>query len=309
MPDRRSLLRGCAAAALTGWSSTMPDTAAAAPRVRRLVLVAGPPSHPTLMHEFHAGCRLLARCLEGMKELQVSVHPHGWPQDPEAFTGADAVVLYMDGGAKHPALQGDRLQLLSGLVARGVGLGCLHYAVEVPADVAGRQWSDWIGGHYEHLYSVNPMWEPDFQSLPKHAITRGVKPFRITDEWYFNMRFRPQMKGITPLLVARPSDDVRDGPYVYPKGPYDHIVAARGREEVLMWCVERPDGGRGLGFTGGHSHLAWGNDHYRKLVLNALLWLAKVKVPKDGVASTVSVEELYQHLDDKPGRPSSPVSP
>ena len=284
----------------------MPDAAVSAPRVRRLVLVAGPPTHPTLMHEFHAGCRLLARCLEGVKELRVSVHPNGWPQDPEAFAEADAVVLYMDGGAKHPALQGDRLQLLSRLIAQGVGLGCMHYALEVPAEAAGRQWSDWIGGYYEDRYSVNPIWEPEFAALPKHPITRGVRPFRISDEWYFNMRFRPELKGITPLLVAKPSDDVRDGPYVYPKGPYGHITAARGREETLMWCVERPDGGRGFGFTGGHSHLAWGDDNYRKLILNTLLWLAKVNVPKNGVTSTVTREQLYENLDDKPGRPVAP---
>ena len=32
-----------------------------------------------------------------------------------------------------------------------------------------------------------------------------------------------------PLLVALPSDAVRDGPYVYPKGPYPHIQASKGR--------------------------------------------------------------------------------
>lgn len=284
----------------------MSDLAASAARPRRLVLIAGKPSHPTLMHEFHAGCRILRRCLEGVKGLQVSLYTYGWPEDPRAFAEADAVALYMDGGAKHAALQENHLRVLTGLIERGVGLGCLHYAVEVPAEVAGKQWQEWIGGHYEHLYSVNPIWEAEFKELPKHPITRGVKPFKATDEWYFNMRFRPEMKGITPILVAQPSDDVRDGPYVYPQGPYDHIVAARGREEVLMWCVERPDGGRGFGFTGGHTHLGWGHDDFRKIVLNALVWLAKAEVPKRGVASQVTAAELYQHLDDKPGRPTGP---
>ena len=41
---------------------------------------------------------------------------------------------------------------------------------------------------------------------------------------------------------------MRKGPYVYPKGPYPHIVAASGREETLMWAYDRPDGGRGFGF-------------------------------------------------------------
>jgi len=143
------------------------------------------------------------------------------------------------------------------------------------------------------------MWSPDFQKFPDHPIARGVKPFSVRDEWYFNMRFRPEMKGITPILVAKPSDQVRKGPYVWPAGPYDHIVAASGRDEVMMWAVERPDGGRGLGFTGGHYHSNWGNDSYRKVVLNALLWLAKVDVPPNGVECTVTGQDLAQNLDPK----------
>ena len=96
-----------------------------------------------------------------------------------------------------------------------------------------------------------------------------MKPFSNRDEWYFNMRWPADKKGLTPILVATPSDEVRKGPYVHPKGPYEHIVAASGREETLMWTYERPDGGRGFGFTGGHTHANWGNDSQRKVVLNA----------------------------------------
>jgi hypothetical protein len=35
-------------------------------------------------------------------------------------------------------------------------------------------------------------------------------------------------------------------------------------------------------------------------VLNAILWVAKVEVPKDGVASKVTQEELMLNLDPKP---------
>ena len=33
------------------------------------------------------------------------------------------------------------------------------------------------------------MWEPNFTKFPEHAITRGVLPFQIKDEWYMNIRF------------------------------------------------------------------------------------------------------------------------
>lgn len=102
-----------------------------------------------------------------------------------------------------------------------------------------------------------------------------------------------------PILVASPSDDVRDGPYVYPKGPYPHIEANKGRAAAMMWSVERADGGRGFGFTGGHFHDNWGNDNYRKVVLNALLGSAHAEVPANGVESKVTAEELDANLDPK----------
>jgi hypothetical protein len=269
---------------------------------RRLVIVAGKPSHPPLMHEFNAGCILLHKRLQGVPGLDVRLHLNGWPKDSTAFDGADAVFLYMDGGGGHPAIQPDNLKTLGELVKRGVGLGCAHYAVEVPADRGGAEFKDWIGGHYEHLYSCNPIFDAAFKSFPKHPITRGVQAFVAKDEWYFNMRFRPEMKGVTPILVTVPSDDVRDGPYVYPQGPYPHIVAAQGREEIMMWAVERDDGGRGFGFTGGHFHVNWANDDFRKVVLNSLLWLAKIEVPEGGFASAkVTDEELLENLDPKGG--------
>jgi hypothetical protein len=161
----------------------------------------------------------------------------------------------------------------------------------------------WIGGYYEHLYSVNPFWVPNFKSHPQHPVTRGVGSFALLDEWYFNMRWRPDMKGITHILVDTPSDKVRKGPYVHPAGPYDHIVADSGRKETMMWTYERSDGGRGFGFTGGHKHVNWANDNYRKVVLNAILWLAKVDVPSHGVESALRPEELAENLDPK-GQPA-----
>jgi hypothetical protein len=277
---------------------------------QKLVLVAGKPSHPPRMHEFNAGVQLLAKCLADVPGLKTEFVLNGWPQDEAVFAGADAVVFYMDGGKRHEAMQGERKAKVDGWARAGVGIGCLHYGVTVdPPENGGTEFKRWIGGHYEEMYSCNPIWEPQFAALPEHPITRGVKPFVIKDEWYFNMRFvegfsadGPAEKDGTkflPILVAKPSDAVRDGPYVYPKGPYPHIQAAKGRAEAMMWAIERPDGGRGLGFTGGHFHDNWGNDDFRKTVLNALVWLAKAEVPATGVASRVTKEELDANLDPK----------
>jgi hypothetical protein len=113
------------------------------------------------------------------------------------------------------------------------------------------------------------------------------------------MRFRDDAAAVTPILSAKPSDAVRDGPYVYPKGPYKHIQENKGRAETMMWAYERPGGGRGVGFTGGHTHRNWLDDNFRKVVLNALVWICHVEVPADGVASTVTEEDIKANLDPK----------
>jgi type 1 glutamine amidotransferase len=66
-----------------------------------------------------------------------------------------------------------------------------------------------------------------------------------------------------------------------------------------MWVRERPEGGRGFGFTGGHTHAHWGDPNQRKVVLNAILWIAKAEVPRNGVESTVTAEQLQANLDLK----------
>ncbi|MBK7997695.1 MAG: ThuA domain-containing protein [Verrucomicrobia bacterium] len=267
---------------------------------KKIVLIAGRPSHPPGMHEFRAGCLLLQQCLAGVKGVSVTVYSNGWPNVENAFEGANAVVIYADGGAGHPAIQKDHKEILGALAKKGVGIGFMHYGVEIPSTNGGPQFLEWIGGHYEHLYSCNPMWSPKYETFPKHPVANGVKPFSNRDEWYFNMRWNEaQKKKLTPVLVAKPSDEVRKGPYVYPRGPYEHIVAASGRDETMMWTFERKGGGRGFGFTGGHTHANWGDDNQRKVVLNAILWIAKARVPKNGVESTVTPEQLAANWDPK----------
>lgn len=58
----------------------------------------------------------------------------------------------------------------------GVGIGCIHYAVEIPKGEPGNALLDLIGGYFETDWSVNPHWNASFK-LPKHAITRGIRDF------------------------------------------------------------------------------------------------------------------------------------
>lgn len=264
---------------------------------KHLMLIAGSASHSTGTHEHRAGVLLLERCLANVEGLQVTTHFEGWPEDESYFERADAVMLFMDGGGNHPVVQEGRLELIQSQIDRGLGYGAIHYAVEVPAENGGREYKEWIGGYYETAYSVNPIWEATFDNLPNHPTMRGVESFTARDEWYFNMRFRTDNVGVTPLLVATPTDETRDGPYVHPRGPYDHIQEAKGESEIMAWVVDRKDGGRGFGFTGGHFHDNWGIDGFRTVVLNSLVWITGLDVPMDGVQCNVSEEDLWENLD------------
>ena len=268
---------------------------------KKIVFIAGPPSHGPGEHEHRAGCRLLAKCLEGAPGITAEVYTNGWPKDPDkAFAGASTVVIYSDGGGGHPFLQGERLETLGKLMKQGTGMVAIHYAVEPTKEKGEKEFLDWIGGAFEVNWSVNPHWEADFKTLPKHPVTQGVEPFKITDEWYFYMRFRDGMKGVTPILTAiAPESTMSRGDGSHEGNPTVRASVKAGEPQHMAWAAEREDGGRGFGFTGAHFHRNWGNDQFRKLVLNAILWTAKANVPAKGVQSTVTPEQLKQNLDPK----------
>jgi type 1 glutamine amidotransferase len=195
------------------------------------------------------------------------------------------------------------LDEIAALMKRGVGLACIHYAVQVPKGKAGDLMKDWIGGYYEMFWSVNPFWTTDFTRLAEHSVARGVKPFAIEDEWYYNMRFNDDMEGVTPILTAVPPDKTREGP----DGPHSGnptVRSQKGRAEHVAWARVRPDGGRGFGFTGGHWHWNWANDNYRKVVLNGIAWTAKIEIPLGGVFSTTPTLEELEANQDKPQPPN-----
>ncbi len=266
---------------------------------KKIVLIAGRPSHAPGEHEHNAGVQLFKKCLADFPGIQIETHTNGWPANDAALQGADAILFYCDGGAGHPALRGERLQQLDALRAKGTGFLCVHYGVEPTREKGQKEFITWIGGCFETHWSVNPHWEPDFKQLPDHPITRGVKPFKLKDEWYFHMRFAEDMKGVTPILTATPTADTMerpDGPHS--GNPDVRKAVEKGEPQHVAWAYEA-DGRRGFGFTGGHFHKNWGNDNMRKLMLNAILWVAKVEVPAQGVESVVTEDDLKQNLDPK----------
>ncbi len=266
------------------------------PAKKKIVLVAGPKSHGYGGHEHNAGCLLLAKCLnENMPNVEAVVYQSGWPKEAGALDGAAAIVVFSDGGGGHPMRA--HMDEVAPLMAKGVGLVCLHYAVEIPKGPDGDRLKDWTGGYFETDWSVNPHWRGDFKALPDHPITRGVKPFFMDDEWYYHMRFVDNMEGVTPILTDVPPESTRERPDSA-HGGNPHVRARKGEPEHVAWARVRPDGGRGFGFTGCHWHWSWACDSFRTVVLNGIVWTAGLEVPEGGVPSKrPTIAELEANQD------------
>jgi type 1 glutamine amidotransferase len=266
-----ALLTGCQAPEIT-----VQDNPVAAGQTRRakVVFLAGPDSHLPGAHEHKAGSELLAAALRGRDPAIETVNIYGgWPSDASIFEEADAIVMYCDGGESHLVME--HLSTFNQLVHSGVGVVAIHYCVEVPKDsTAATAMLDAIGGYFETWWSVNPVWTAEFESIPTHPVTAGLAPFTMEDEWYFNMRFVDE--GVAPLLSAiPPSTTMRRW-----NGPHSGNDVVRQQvadklPQVTAWAYERPAGGRGVGYTGGHYHANWEDKQARSLILNAIEWVAE----------------------------------
>ena len=269
---------------------------------RKVVFIGGVKSHGFGSHEHTAGIKLLMDALdENFPEVHSVAYFDGHPTDPTALDNADAVVLYSNGGLGHPWLRA--LRQVDALAARKAGIGAIHFAVELPQGEPGAKFLDWIGGYFERWWSVNPHWTiMDAKLAGGHPITNGVEPFEINDEWYFHIRFRQGMQGVTPILQATPPKETMNRPDGPASGnPYARAAVNRREPQTLMWASERPRGGRGFGFTGGHVHWNWAHPDYRKLVLNAIAWIAGANVPPDGIDSgPYSMEDMLKNQDFAP---------
>lgn len=264
---------------------------AAPARPKKVVFIAGKKSHGPGDHEYERGLKLLARCLETSHNagaFRTEVHPNGWPEDPRTLDDADTIVVFSDGSdhneADHPLLQGDRLQVLGRAMKRGAGLVLLHYTAFAPVKRGGPEFLDWAGGYFDYETGTgNPPWFSKIRvasttaspAALSHPISRGLSPFPLREEYYYNIRFREPDPRRVPILTTP--------------------IPGEERPQTVAWAVQRVDGGRGFGYTGGHFHSNWSVEPLRRMVLNAIVWTAKGEVPAGGVQSRISEEDRSIH--------------
>ena len=267
---------------------------------KKVVFVPGPNSHGFGSHAHLAGVKLLAdRINKHVPGLTATVLETGLPRETSVFDGAAAVIVFSDGGGG--SMLAKNTKVVEELVKKEIGLGVIHYAVEVPKGEPGDALLAAIGGYFEQHWSVNPWYVAEFKEFPNHPVSRGLKPFSINDEWYYHMRFAQpnQETKRTEILVCVPPDSTREGP----DGTHSNnptVRANKGRAECVCWVFERNTStgkGRGFGFTGGHDHWNWGHPMFLRTVLNAIVWVAGAEVPETGVVSpTPTLNELLGYL-------------
>jgi putative membrane-bound dehydrogenase-like protein len=273
---------------------------------KKVLFLAGKRSHGYGAHEFNAGSLLMQKWFKQVmpEKVESKVFLNGeWPAAKE-FEGVDAVVIFCNGGGGH--LVNRHLKEFDEVMKKGVGLACLHYAVEVPKGDPGDHMIKWMGGYFEAHWSVNPHWVAKFTKFGDHPICNGVKPFEANDEWYFHMRFQEGLKGVTPILSAiAPDATMKRGNGAHSGNPAVRKAVAAKEPQHLAWAYERGpeyNNGRGFGFTGLHSHWNWKDPSFRKTVLNAVAWIARIDIPKNGIEVKTPTQEELEANQDYPRR-------
>ncbi len=258
---------------------------------KKIVLIAGVKSHGPVgngIHDYPWSVKLLKVMLDQSnitEQVRVEYHLDGWPSDPKTLDDADTIMVISDGRdgdlyAEAPHFGSpEHLAQVQKQIDRGCGFCAFHFSTFAP-DQYATQILDWSGGYFDWEENGQKKWYSAIQThdtaieiaTPAHPLSRGLKPFSMQEEFYFNLRFQAEgatepANAITPLLT---------------------VPALPGREpdgKVVAWAKERPNGGRGFGTTCGHFYENWKVAEFRTLILNALAWTSHINVPAGGVQS------------------------
>ena len=251
---------------------------------KKIVFIAGPCSHPPGTHEAIAGSRLLKHCIDNAKNIGSikTAFFTPWPEDSSELDGAAAIVFLGDTfppaslAKEKPDIEAKLKTLIE---EQSCGIVCIHYAnglreSHLPAE-GEHPLLAWLGGYFAHdcthHQSLYGTFHVEFAPTgDNHPIHRGWKSFKCEEEVYYNIYFgkRGPAQNVTPIVCCK----------VPPEKP---------RNEIIGWAVVRTNGGRGVGITFPHFFRSWEIDDMRTVVLNSIVWSARIEVPDGGVKSSV----------------------
>jgi type 1 glutamine amidotransferase len=234
----------------------------------KILFIGTNPDHPYGSHMYMHTCGVLAECAELSPGVETVVS-NGWPADPKTLEGVKAIVVYTNPAAEL-LLDGPHRDEVDAAIRRGVGLVTIHWASTVRQpnlERLGPTWLGYLGGTWVSNVGLSGGTSKLKQLAPDHPICRGWSEYEIEDEYYLN----PIIKDARPFLQVRERG---------------------GKDVVVSWVYERPDGGRSFATTLGHPYKNFQIEAFRRMIVNAILWSAKREVPAEGAPVHVSEEAL-----------------
>ena len=239
----------------------------------KVLFVGKQPDHPFGTHMYLHTCNMLAKCL-ALEDGIETVVSDGWPEDAQMLDGVSTIVVYTTPAAEF-LFDAPHRDQVTALMKEGVGLVTIHWASSVNKDNLNRlgpTWMKYMGGTWISNVGLHTGKSPLKQLKPDHPVCRGWQEYELHDEYYLN----PTIEKATPILQ----------------------VTANDKAVVVGWAFERPDGGRSYGTTLGHFYRNFQQEAFRRMIVNAILWTAKVQVPEGGAKVDLSETDLA--LPSKP---------
>ena len=271
-------------------------------RPKKIVLIAGKKSHGPGVHEYEKSVRLLKALLDtspNLTGIKAEYHLGGWPEDEKTLDDADTIMTISDGqdGDKFspvPFMTPERMAVMERQMKRGCGFITFHFSTFTP-DRYGPQILDWGGGYFDwqndkgdrEWYSAIRTLEADVKlGTPEHPVLRGVKPFRIREEFYYRIRFRDDDKGmVKQVLVSVKSGHVSSAFVRDLRGTVEREKAAIG---VLITLALPTSAMRKEAASSGHYQSPFGTSHPKIQIytVEELLAGARVDMPRPGNTET-----------------------
>jgi type 1 glutamine amidotransferase len=234
----------------------------------RILFLGKDPDHPYGSHMYMHAVGVLAKCAELTPGIEAVVS-NGWPKEAKTLAEIKTMLVYTSPAAEF-LLEGEHRSQVDEMMKQGVGLVTIHWASSIYQknfDRLGSSWLSYLGGTWVSNVGLSFGKSKLKQLNPDHSICRGWKEYEIEDEFYHD----PVIKQAKPLL---------------------QVTARNGKDVVVGWVYQRPDGGRSFGTTLGHPYKNFEIDAFRRMIVNGILWSAHVEVPQTGAPVNVGVDVL-----------------
>ena len=262
------------------------------PAEKRILLISGPMDHAWYgAHEYPKDLLFLKKCMENSPDMAGVRIDFCMTEDLpnlDLIEGATTIVAHSSADRAawevHSLFPNYREEMvytprekafyerLDSMVSQGMGVVILHYSVWTDFPESREYMSRWVGGYYDDAISKVRMDSAMVKlEAPRHPVNRGVSPWHLMEEYYINQVYHKKGLKFTPLIAAE-----------LPLNRGDDLAF-----HTFGWAVERRDGGRGIGFTGCHTHAHLYNDDYRTFVVNSIAWATGLEIPKGGIRTEV----------------------